>query len=450
MLLALAAALAAFALWLHLPGEASFDTSIQLLEAQTGVSRSWNPPFMSALLQAFGGGTRAMALFVLSSTLLTYGGMALALGRWRPQAWPATLGSVLILANPTILLYVGIVWKDVLFAALLCLACGASLSAARAAPGRWRVAAATLAGLALVVAAHVRQQGMLLLPLLALCPLLAMAPLPRPRLAWIAGWVLLLGVAFIAVASWTGSRIEHLAGHDRERGVRRMIMFDVVGTAAQAGTTIPGMDASVEQIRSAYTPERIDTLSRERALGLQFRSMSNAQLRGLWFDMARTHPDALLQHRAAVASRVLNFAHVEGCLPLHVGVEGDRAALDAVGIASGSDARDLWKYRASRPLLWTPWFRHFGTLAALCAIVVIAWRRRRQKPAVVALWFAGAMVLYTLVTAALAIACDFRYLYPAITVASACALGLLGTAAAPRRPRNALSVPGRSSSSLDR
>lgn len=55
LLLALALLLAIAALALHLPGEVSFDSSVQLLEAQTGVSRSWNPPFMSALLQLFGG-----------------------------------------------------------------------------------------------------------------------------------------------------------------------------------------------------------------------------------------------------------------------------------------------------------------------------------------------------------------------------------------------------------
>ena len=428
----LAALLAASALALHLPGEVSFDSSVQLLEAQTGVSRSWNPPFMSALLQWFGGGTQAMSIFVIACTLLTYGGLALALGtedRAGPLSSLRIAASTLVLANPVIVLYVGIVWKDVLFAALLCFACGASVAAARSTRAQLRIVLALAACIALVLAGHVRQQGLFLLPLLVLCPLFALSGDERPGVKVILGWVALACVLFLAIESWTNGRIAHQEGGDRDRGLRNMLTFDILGTAAMAGSTIAGVDATPEAIRRAYSPARIDTLSRERPLGRQLRKKNKAALLDLWLQSVSDNPRSFIRHRLAVASRVLGLKGLNQCLPVHLGIGGDAAALAQVGLQPGFDRRDQWMYQASLPLHWTPWFRHYATLAGTSLLAFCAWRRRRATEALVVLWFSLCMVAYAAFTSALAIACDFRYLYPVVTVASACALGLLGTPA---------------------
>lgn len=56
-----ACALACLGLALHAPGHVSMDSSVQLYEAFTGQSISFNPPFMSALLRWLGGGSVATA-----------------------------------------------------------------------------------------------------------------------------------------------------------------------------------------------------------------------------------------------------------------------------------------------------------------------------------------------------------------------------------------------------
>ena len=58
----LAFLIACSAITLHVPGQISMDTSIQLYEASTGQATSFNPPFMSALLRWLGGGEIALSL----------------------------------------------------------------------------------------------------------------------------------------------------------------------------------------------------------------------------------------------------------------------------------------------------------------------------------------------------------------------------------------------------
>ncbi|MEO5629120.1 MAG: hypothetical protein ABIQ62_05050 [Thermomonas sp.] len=283
------------------------------------------------------------------------------------------------------------------------------------------VAAATC----LVVGAHVRQQGLFLLPVLILCPWFVLVRNRRPA-AWIPlAWVAASCALFLALGAWTNTRITHQEGHDRERGIRLMLTFDILGTAAMDGQPIPGTQATQGEIRRAYSPARIDTLSSVPALGSHFRKMSTADLRDLWLHTVSSHPSAFIRHRLSVAARVLNLQDLDQCLPLHVGVDGNASVLARVGLQPGADKRDQWMYALSLPLRWTPWFRHYATLAGNCILAFCAWRRRRSPAARVVFWFAVCMTGYALFSATLAIACDFRYLYPAITVGSAGALGLL-------------------------
>ena len=119
-----AAALVVAALFVHAPGHLSMDSSLQVYEAQTGHSVSWAPPFMSALLRWLGGGATSTAIFVALCAGATYGGFVLALraahhvagGEFRCVFLRNAAIAVLLL-NPIVFMHVGIVWKDVLFAA---------------------------------------------------------------------------------------------------------------------------------------------------------------------------------------------------------------------------------------------------------------------------------------------------------------------------------------------
>ena len=378
-----------------------------------------------------------MTVFVIACTVLTYGDLALAIPP-RPQLGWQMLAGALLLANPTILLYVGIVGKDVLFAALLCFCCGACLAASRTRGHCARAALAIACGLALLLAAHTRQQGLFLLPILAACPLYACNQGAMPKPLTTITWIGFLAIAFLAVGQWTDSRISHVEGHDRQRGLQRMLSFDIVGTSVLAGKSVPGTQATPEQLRIAYTPSRVDTLSRLPSVGRHLRDLPPADLWRQWRQVVSDNPAAYAKHRALVAAHVLNLRDLAQCLPLHVGIDGDPRVLAKVGLVASTDARDRWKYAASLPLRWTPWFRHLATLSGILLLIACAWRLRASAHARIVLWFALSMTGLIVATAALAIACDFRYLYPAIVVASTCALGLLMTPACQRDGQTAV------------
>ncbi len=181
-LLTLAALLAAGAVALHWPGHVSMDTSIQLYEASIGKSAGWQPPFTAALMKWLGGGEAATGKIVLLCSLLTYGSLGYvaaavlrhrsARGDHRIAAWRVALCALLLL-NPVIFVYVGIVWKDVLFASVLTAAVALSFAAAIS-PLRRGLALSLAAVVLLAIAMQVRQQGVFMAPVLLVLPVAAM------------------------------------------------------------------------------------------------------------------------------------------------------------------------------------------------------------------------------------------------------------------------------------
>jgi hypothetical protein len=428
---------------LHVPGQVSYDSSIQLLEAASGASRSWHPPFMSALLQAMGGGPRATTAFVLLCTAMTYAGLALAVPAVSAREHRGKIVvATMVIANPVLLLYSGIVWKDVLLAAFLCLACGASIATAGASSSRRRWLLAGIAAACLVAAAHSRQQGLIFLPL-AILPLLAAregrTAVALPLGAWSAGVLL----AFLLAGHWAGARISHVQGWDRERGVQRILAFDILGTLAvsrhPATVDIAGGIGGIEAVRRAYDPARIDAIRQEAAVAGHFDDVDTGRLWGLWHSAVAADPAAYVRHRSAVAAHVLGIADLHRCLPVHVGIAGPVDALSAVGMSPRVGSRARWLHAKAQPLFATPLFRHWFTLAMTLCIVGLSFRIRHDPAGTSAFWFACAATTYAMATTAFAIACDFRYLYPVLAVSSACAIAVLFRARLPwscrhRRP----------------
>jgi hypothetical protein len=365
ILAAWAILLAIVAAALHIPGHVSFDSTIQLLEAAQGKSSSWHPPFMSALLQVLGGGIRATTIFVLLCTAMTYAGLALAVPSLTLREHPLKAGlAALVMANPVLLLYSGIVWKDVLLAALLCLACGASMAATTANRRDLRWGSAAIAAACLIAAAHARQQGLLFLPL-ALLPLLAASQDgPPSRGQWLT-WIATVLAVFLLLGHWAGTRIQHVAGWDRERGVQRILAFDIVGTLAMSSDPAAAQHAQplggIEAMRRAYHPSRVDTIREEPGVALHFDDVRTSALRKEWRATVGEHPIAYLQHRRAVAAHVLGMQNLQRCLPLHVGISGPAEALASVGLSPGVGIRAQWLYDRAGLLYGTPFFRHWFT-----------------------------------------------------------------------------------------
>src|SRR5438477_8443312 len=146
------------------PGHLSYDSVIQLMEGRSAAYSGWHPPVMSWLLGLFDAILPGTALFVVFDALLFFGSL-FALAWLNPiRNWAAAGIAALIVANPLVVLYEGIVWKDVLFAD----ATIAGFAALAFAAARWRNACLrfTLIGASVVLlslAAMARQNGVVLL-----------------------------------------------------------------------------------------------------------------------------------------------------------------------------------------------------------------------------------------------------------------------------------------------
>ena len=153
-IIALAIAMQAIAgLALGLPGHLSSDSVVQLYEARTLQFISFQPPSMSLLLRIFDSWFPGAALFVVADQLLlTASFLLLFLRRDIRLRTPAVLFALVAVANPILLAYTGIVWKDVFMAHLVAFGYACLYTArARADLGRAVFVFAALACLALRV-----------------------------------------------------------------------------------------------------------------------------------------------------------------------------------------------------------------------------------------------------------------------------------------------------------
>src|SRR5690349_9235184 len=99
-----------------LPGHLSYDSVIQLLEGRSGAYSGWHPPVMSWLLGLSDAVVPGAGLFVTGSAALLFGSLLSLLWIPRKVSWMAPVVALFLILTPQLLLYQGIVWKDVLFA----------------------------------------------------------------------------------------------------------------------------------------------------------------------------------------------------------------------------------------------------------------------------------------------------------------------------------------------
>ena len=435
LLLALMFCVALLAAALQVPGHVSMDTSMQLYEAHTGSSVSWSPPFMSAALRWMGGGTQATTLFVLACVAMTYGGMALAFPgvavaetTSRGRRVVGALLLVLAILNPMIFLYVGIVWKDVLFASLFATAAGLLLHAtayAGSARGRWLY---FIAGLILVPMLLVRQQGVVLAPPLFLACLLGVAGAWQGWFArrwWLRFFLVLLvyGAAYWQLERASQLTIADADGRTGASGYTFIRKYDITGLVASGaarGVALPGRLSSDEfqaGVLRAYGDDRIDHVMNDPAVIAGFRGVDPTEISTVWSTLVAARPDAYVSMKARQYAWLLGLHRLDHCLPIHLGVEGKLDYLAAVGVPPRMDERDRLLFGISLQARHLATHRHWFYLLLLFAAAAWLVARRKsfssaERQAVSAL-IAGLTLFYASFMVA-GLACDFRYLYPGL------------------------------------
>jgi hypothetical protein len=447
IVLALAGVLCAIAIRVHVPGHVSMDSSMQLYEAATGESVTWFPPFMSALLRWMGGGLHATSLFVALVSVLTYGAMALvarvgtalpaAVADTRPRAGLRLLVACALVLNPLIFLYVGIVWKDVLFAALLAASIALSLRAAYL-PTRGAVPMWLLAALLLLPAPMVRQHGIFLAPWLALAPFLGIAHAVRARSRWqrlaiVALLFVVFALASLALRHVVDATIHDAGDKSTAVGFRGVESYDITGMiAARDGAQgLPAELANpafIAAVRQWYSDDRIDTVMARPEVLATMGPLPSERIQAIWLRMIATHPGDYAWMKLRQFGWLLDLQQLHRCLPVHVGIDGNRDYLAALHIPVRLDARDHHLYVLSTALEAWPVHRHWAYLVLLAFLSLRLWRSRRRRAAAAnrsVLVVASSTWLLYLSFIPTGMACDFRYLYPALCMVSLLAIHAL-------------------------
>jgi len=428
-----------FAAALSTGGHVSMDSVQQLFEAHSGRSVSWNPPFMSALLDVFGvdaqGGVGlATAVFVGVVALALWSApVIVVVARSANRVNPLALGAcVALMLNPVLVIYAGIVWKDVLFGASAAIAAALGLAALGVRTARGRFALAVLAAALVGLLPLVRQQGWVVGPVLVLLPLLAVAWTQdlslRARGVRCALVVAVALVSHASAAAWSASAIRGGDGKDLSVGFRAIQSFDLAGMEAfsREGPLVRAgaPPQALAELQHHYSPERIDFLDRTPALGT-FLSSRGEAIAEDWRSAIVADPLAYLTHRAEVMRALLGGHPAGACLPVHFGVDGFDHQLAALGMERGVDAIDRQLYQLAKPWFGTPVFKH-GSYAILLALILCVVAARRKGRSRLSLLILGASVmLFYASFVPTAIACDFRYLFPAIPLLTLLAAALL-------------------------
>jgi len=424
---------------LGFPGHLSADSIIQLYEGRTLHFVSFHPPLLSqllGLLERLGGGPVGFVL--ISATLLAAGSWLALRGTWAstPQLWRRVLAAVLVL-NPILLLYTGIVWKDVLFAHAILLAFMLP-DALRSVRGPWRTAGMVLLLVLLAIIIGARQQGILFALVLAVCAAWRFGNSLWPRLGLV---LLLIAVPFLANKAATDFAFQRGLNEmppGGEVGVRILMRYDLVGMMAHGaqGTAVSeDVMAEMQGEIPKYSSYRVDTLDGPSAV---YWSQPFGDIFGMWLGEIRSSPLSYLQHRFEVFSRLLGIGGVQACLPYHRGVVGP-VQLDLVSTelttllgltpSAGSWSQEIYNFVNSA--IHTPLFWHWCYLLVAAGLLLVFVRRRDWLPASLV----GCTIIFVASYALIGIACDFRYGYALTVVVSIMgARALLGRGNATEQP----------------
>ena len=424
----------------NVPGQMSLDSVVALTEARTGIRQTWAPAVSSWILKSFDGLVAGTGLYVTASAALLFFSL-ISLTRLRPRStWLAVGLGVLVLLTPQVLLYQGIVWRDVLFANLTI----AGFVMLAYAAGRWseRIAVLPLAGVlaCLALAALARQNGIVLVIAAA------------GALAWTArtgGWgrSLAWGLGGLAAATVLALGINHIATPAQSQPKLRLNAallilehYDIVGAKAhhprlrlkEIGKVDPAAQALLEaQSANLYSASRVDTLDNDEAFRKTLWHVPDAAMHAQWRRIIIHYPAAYLLHRADVFRWTFLTPKLELCLPMTVGVTGPEGMLKDLAVQTGIDPQDQALADYARRFYGTPVFSHL-TWAIVAVGVIVLLLRRRDPADWVFVALLGGTLTFVATFVVVSVACDYRYLY---LLDLAAMVGALYTALDPPRWR---------------
>jgi hypothetical protein len=398
----------ALTLWVFWPGIMTFDARYIYADMAKGFTGDWQSPVMIVLwrlIDPIAPGTGSLLLLTAALYWLTLGLIATTLARSSPLR--ALLLPVLALSPPAFV-FVGIIWRDVLFAILWLLA--AALAFATAERGRLRIAMQIIA-LALLAF------GVLLRPnALAAAPLLAAYILWPTRFAW-KRMALLYVPAALALFGLVQVVYYGVLGAARQQPLHSIMVFDLGGISHFAKDNVfPGSWTADETkliTDGCYKPLAWDVYWTQEPCSFVMEHLEKRDkifasplLPEAWTRALLRHPIAYLEHRTAFMGTFL-FGSRNMTM-------WTRDLDDADKIAFADNPRLMALKAIHDTLKQTPVF-FAGTWLLLDMIVcAFAWRRRETPEGLFALGICGSAIVYVMTFAAVGVATDFRYAYWAV------------------------------------
>jgi hypothetical protein len=388
---------------LNAPGQLSYDSVTQLADGRTGHYNTWHPPLMAWLLGVFDSLVPGTFLFLLFQSFLFLGAL-LALLALKPRGWLSAGAGLLIVLTPQWLLYQGDIWKDMLFADAAIAGFAALAWHARRPHPAWAI----LALLLLVLAAAVRQNGVVLLSVAAATLALVTPGRWRWGLAFLAaGLVLVSGLNWILASRSDG-------GDGAAAEIRLAQSYDLAGAFARKPDLSVPLPPDLDRLLRGpgarlYTPLRNDPFAADPALSSARSNAPDGAISTAWKALVLNHPWLYLTVRWADFAAVVTTPDSDVCHFATAGVTGPPQLLHQLGLSVRNRTQDRALKSYAGLFFGTPLFSHIAW--GLLAIVVLIVLLRRPSPAdkAVAGLLAGAL-LFSLTFFFISIACDYRYL----------------------------------------
>jgi hypothetical protein len=414
--LAVAALIAAgygLTLAIFYPGIMTFDAKFVHEDIAKGVLGDWQSPVMTVLwglIDPIAPGPGNM--FLLTATSYWVGFALLAFAMARRSSSLALLLPLLALAPPAFV-FVGIIWRDVLFATTWLLAAAIVFVVAER-DARVRMPVQTLA---LALCAF----GVLLRP-----NALIAAPILGAYIVWPTGmsWKR-TAILFVPAMAGFFALVQVVyygaLGATRQHPLQSIMIFDLGGISHFAGQNqFPVTWSEPESallLNSCYQPTQWDIYWRLQPCDFVMRKVEREEklfgtpaITEAWANAVMRHPFAYLRHRAAF---MWNFLAGDNLTMWLADVEHP---MQTVFPGRPAFAALVWLHDRLKP---TPLFRAGSWLLVCIVLCGFAWRRRRTPEGAFAFGVCGSAVIYVLSFLAIGVASDFRYGYWAVVAAIA-------------------------------
>jgi hypothetical protein len=391
------------------PGIMTYDAKFVYEDIGTGARGDWQSPILTTLwglIDPVAPGAASMFLLMATSYWLAFGLLAIALAR--PAVGAALLLMVLALLPPAFV-FVGIIWRDMLFAISWLLAAAIAFAAAKAV-ARYRMPAQVLALALCAFGVLLRPNALIAAPILCAYVIWPCRITPR-------GTALLFVPAMVGLFALVQVVYYGVLGASRQHPLQTIMVFDLGGiTHFSKENQFPVSWSEPETamlLNDCYQPTQWDIYWKqfepcdfvmhkiEREKGL----FGTPVITDAWVHAILRHPSAYLRHRAAF---MWNFLTGDNLTMWLADVENPEQNVfpDRAGFAAL-----VWLHDRLKP---TPLFS-VGAWLLVCVVACgFAWRRRQTPEGAFTLGVCGSAVFYVLTFAAVGVASDFRYGYWAV------------------------------------